>query len=58
MNKQKKTYLSLLISFLIVLIFGCVIPAANGVTKQGLWALGIFIAALVMWTTISISWQV
>lgn len=56
MNKQKKTYLSLLISFLIVLLFGCVIPAANGVTKQGLWALGIFIAALVMWTTISISW--
>ncbi|RMC51891.1 SLC13 family permease [Lactobacillus sp. ESL0228] len=56
MNKQKKTYLSLLISFLIILIFGKLLPASNGLTNEGLWTLGIFIAALIMWTTISISW--
>lgn len=56
MNKQKKTYISLLVSFLLVLVFGNLFSTGNGLTRQGLWALGIFIAALVMWTTISISW--
>ncbi|WP_338212267.1 SLC13 family permease [Lactobacillus juensis] len=56
MSKQKKDYLFLLVSFLIILIFGMLLPASNGLTPQGLWTLGIFVAALVMWTTISISW--
>lgn len=56
MNKQKKTYISLLVSFLIIIIFGKMLVPSNGLTREGAWTIGIFIAALVMWTTISISW--
>lgn len=52
---KNKTYLYLIISALITIIIG-MFPATNGLTKQGTWTLGIFFAALILWTTLGITW--
>lgn len=52
---KNKTYRSLLISAIIMVVFG-MLPATNGLTKEGTWTLGIFFAALTLWTTLGITW--
>ncbi|MBI1700539.1 sodium:sulfate symporter [Lactobacillus crispatus] len=56
MSKNKKNILYVLISILIVFVFGLAFPTGYGLTREGLWCLGIFFAALVLWAGIAISW--
>lgn len=54
--KKDRTNLWLIISAVVILIFGLCLPTGNGITEQGLWVAGIFLASLIMWAGISISW--
>lgn len=52
---KNKTYRYLAISAIIAILFGF-LPVSNGLTRQGAWTLGIFFAALVLWTGLGITW--
>lgn len=54
-NSKDNRAIKLVIAFIIVLAF-LVLPCPKGLSRTAMYTLGVFISALFMWMTISISW--